>query len=90
MSAYTLRVLNDSMRPRYRRNDILILDPDVACAAEDDVFIKLWNGERMVKQLLIKQADEIVVTDVNDGEGQTIAKADIEYIHCVTDIMRAK
>lgn len=86
--AYALRVRGDSMRPRIRGGQIIVADPDTAYAPEDDVVVKLKSGEYMVKELLVERHDEIVVTSVNNGERRTIAKADIEYIHCVVDIMR--
>ncbi|WP_293000065.1 S24 family peptidase [Nevskia sp.] len=87
-NAYALRVRGDSMRPRIRSGQIIVADPDTVYAPEDDVVVMLKSGEYMVKELLVERNDEIVVTSVNNGERRTIAKADIEYIHCVVDIMR--
>ncbi len=87
VNAYALRVRGDSMRPRIRNGEIIVADPDKVYGPEDDVVVKLVSGEYMVKELLIERADEIVVTSVNNGERRTIAKANIEYIHRVVDIM---
>lgn len=86
--AYALRVKGDSMRPRIRSGQIIVADPDTVYGPEDDVVVKLITGQYMVKELLVERADEIVVTSVNNGERWTIPKANIDYIHCVVDIMR--
>lgn len=86
--AYALRVKGDSMRPRIRSGQIIVADPDSVYNPEDDVVVKLRTGQLMVKELLVERSDEIVVTSVNNGERWTIPKSNIEYIHCVVDVMK--
>lgn len=87
VDAYALRVRGDSMRPRIRSGEVIVADPDAGYMPENDVVVKLKNGEYMVKELLIDRADDVVVTSVNNGERRTISKADIEYIHRVIAVM---
>lgn len=78
-NAYALRVKGDSMQPRIRPGEYLIVEPNRGVAPGDDVVVQLKNGRKMVKQLLLMRAGELTLGSINQAHHQvTIALEDLE------------
>lgn len=85
-NAYALRVKGDSMHPAIRHGAFVIVEPNGRCVPGDYVAISLVDGRKMVKELVIERADEIVIESVNGNHRMTISRSDIEQMHAVSAV----
>ncbi len=88
-NAYALRVRGDSMHPAIRHGSFVVVEPNSRCVPGEYVAIALVDGRKMVKELMIERADEIVVESVNGNHRQIIARTDISLIHPVAAVISA-
>lgn len=87
-NAYALRVKGDSMQPRIRPGELIIVEPNVQVNPGDDVVVRTRAGRKMVKQLLMKRAGEITLGSINQEHRQTtISLEEVESIQFVAAIM---
>lgn len=83
-AAYALRVKGDSMHPRYRAGEFIVVTPSVEALPGRDVVVKLKDGRKLLKLLNWIRGDEIQLLSINDGYAPTTLSADeIESIHRV-------
>lgn len=58
--AFAVRVVGDSMEPKYRQGDIIIFSPAVAVNTGDDCFVRMSDPhETTFKQVFFEQAGDI-------------------------------
>ena len=50
--AFALRVTDDTMAPRYKRGEYMLVEPDTPAAVGDDVLVLLVTGETLFRCLL--------------------------------------
>lgn len=82
--AYALRVKGESMHPRYRAREFIVVTPSIEAQPGNDVVVKLKDGRKLLKQLNRIHDDEIQLVSINDGyEPATIQRDEIEDIHRV-------
>ena len=82
--AYALRVKGDSMHPRYRASEFVIITPSIEPQPGRDVLVKMKDGRKLLKQLNWIRGDEIQLLSINDGYGPTTLSIDeIESIQRV-------
>ena len=86
-NAYALRVRGDSMHPAIRHGAFVIVEPNGRCVPGEYVAIALRDGRKMVKELVIERADEVVVESVNGNHRRTISRDDIESMHSVAAVI---
>lgn len=80
--AYAVRVKGDSMQPRFRAGEIVIVEPGAAVVPGDDVVVRAVSGRKMVKRLLFQRGNELTLGSVNDRHPPlTISLEEIESIH---------
>lgn len=65
--AYALRVRGDSMRPRIKSGEFIIVEPDSPTHPGDDVVVLCKDGRKMVKELLYQRDGEITLGSINNG-----------------------
>ena len=83
-NAYALRVRGDSMHPRYRAGEFVVIEPNIEPQEGDDVIVICHNGKKMLKQLNWRRDGEIQFLSVNNGYGPlTIPAREIESIQLV-------
>lgn len=83
-AAYALRVKGDSMHPRYRAGEYIVVTPSIEAQPGRDVVVKLRDGRKLLKQLNWVRSGEVQLLSINDGYGPTTLSADeIESIHRV-------
>lgn len=87
--AYALRVKGDSMHPAIRHGSFVVVEPHGTCVPGEYVVIALRDGRKMVKELVIERADEVVVESVNGNRRMTFEKAEIEKMHAVAAVVAA-
>lgn len=86
--AYGLRVRGDSMRPRIKSGEYIVVEPNSEAQPGDDVVVKFLDGSAVVKELLwIRDGDLRLGSINNEVQPITRSLTDIAYIHRVAAIM---
>jgi phage repressor protein C with HTH and peptisase S24 domain len=79
--AYALEISGDSMKPAYRKGDIIIVSPAAPVRKGDRVVVKTRNGEVMVKELRRKNSKAVELKSLNtDHRDRTLSMTDIDWI----------
>lgn len=82
VNAYGVRVKGDSMQPRFRAGEIVIVEPGAAVIPGDDVIVRTRDGRKMVKRLLFQRGRELALGSINDRHPTlTISLDEIESMH---------
>lgn len=83
-AAYALRVKGDSMHPRYRAGEFVVLTPSIEALPGRDVVVILKNGKKLLKLLNWVRDGELQLLSINNGyTPMTIDLSEIERIHRV-------
>lgn len=83
-SAYALRVRGDSMHPRYRAGEFVVVTPLQEAQPGQDVVVKLTSGKKLLKQLNWIRAGEIQLLSINNHYGpMTLLLREVESIQRV-------
>lgn len=85
--AYVLRIKGDSMFPAIRNGWYMVVEPNGAICNGEYVALKLKDGRRLVKELLFRHSDSLVLQSANGSQRLTIEKKDIEQIYPVAAIV---
>lgn len=87
-NAYALRVKGDSMQPRIRPGELLVIEPSARVEPGADVVVRTRDGRKMVKQLLFRRGEDVTLGSVNIAHRQvTISTEEIESMHVVSAIV---
>lgn len=87
-ATYALRVKGDSMRPRIKNGEFIVIEPHHEPQPGDDVVVCLHDGRKLVKELLYTRDGEVTLGSINNGHGNlTFTLAEIEKIHYVAAIV---
>lgn len=87
--AYGLRVKGDSMWPRIRSGEFVVIEPSATVHPGDEVFVRTKDGHNMIKIMSKTRDGDYQFTSVNaDHRPITIAPHDIEIIHFVSAIVK--
>lgn len=82
--AYALRCIGDSMRPRIKDREFVVVEPNHAIEPGDEVLVKAKDGRVMVKEFLYQRAGRTHLISVNEAHGTLALKdEDIEKMHYV-------
>lgn len=82
--AYALRIKGDSMHPRYRAGEYVVVTPSIEAQPGRDVVVKLHDGNCVLKQLNWIRDDELQLLSINNGyEPMTIARQEIDCVERV-------
>lgn len=80
-AAYALRVKGDSMHPRYRAGEFIVVTPSIEPQPGRDVVVKLKSGQKLLKQLNWIKSGEVQLLSINNGYApMTIDITEIEGI----------
>lgn len=83
-NAYALRVRGDSMHPRYRAGEFVVVEPNIEPQVGDDVVVECLSGKKMLKQLNWHKEGEIQLLSINNGYAPlTIPDHEVLAIHLV-------
>ena len=66
-AAYALRVRGDSMRPRIKSGEHIVVEPSIEALPGDDVVVKFTDDTAVVKELLWIRDDEVCLGSINNG-----------------------
>lgn len=87
--AYALRVRGDSMHPRYRAGEFIVVEPSIEAMPGDDVVVALHDGRKLLKELNWERDGEVQLLSVNNHFGPlTLPRADIQFIQLVAGRVR--
>lgn len=88
-SAYALRCRGDSMKPRIKDGEFVIVEPNTPPSPGDEVLVKAMDGRVMVKELLFIRDGQVHLLSVNETHGKlTIPIEEIDCMHLVTGIIK--
>lgn len=83
-AAYALRVRGDSMHPRYRAGEYVVVAPTGEPRIGGDVVVACHDGRKMLKQLNWIRDGEIQLLSINgDYAPETMSLADVMTIQNV-------
>jgi phage repressor protein C with HTH and peptisase S24 domain len=83
-NAYALRVRGDSMQPRIRPGELVVVEPSKAVMPGNDVVVRTRDGRKMVKQLLYQRGGAVTLGSINQSHKQlTISVEEIESMHFI-------
>ncbi|MBW0450871.1 S24 family peptidase [Paraburkholderia phenoliruptrix] len=82
--AYALRCIGDSMRPRIKDREFVVVEPNHLIEPGDEVLVKSKDGRVMVKEFLYERAGRVHLISVNEAHAPiALAKDEIEKMHYV-------
>jgi phage repressor protein C with HTH and peptisase S24 domain len=85
--AFAMYVVNDSMEPRYRQGDLLLVHPRRPVRPGNDVLCVRVSENRehlaMIKQLVRMNTKEIVLLQFNPRKEIVVARRDLASLHRV-------
>lgn len=88
VNTYALRVRGDSMRPRIKSGEFIVVEPNHQVEPGDDVVVCLLDGRKMVKELLYIRDGDLTLGSINNGHGNiTVAMANVDKMHYVAAII---
>lgn len=89
-NTYALRVKGDSMRPRIKPGEFIVIEPNHAIAIGEEVVVKTVDEQRMVKILSRRQGGEVEFRSVNEVDHPpfTLDEKQIEEMHYIGAIVK--
>lgn len=83
-AAYAVRVRGDSMHPRYRAGEFVVVTPGIEAQTGSDVVVSLKDGRKLLKELNWQRDGEVQLLSINGSFAPlTLDQADILFIHRV-------
>ena len=87
--AYSLKCVGESMKPRIKNGEFVIVEPSHACVSGDEVLIKCIKGRVMVKELLYIRDGMVHLASVNEAHPKIIIEqSEISVMHYVAGIVK--
>lgn len=87
--AYALRCNGESMRPRVKHNEFVVVEPNTQIQNGDEVLAKSMDGRVMVKELAYVRDGIVHLSSVNERHGMVrIPQDQIERLHFVAGIVK--
>lgn len=88
-NAYALRCRGDSMKPRIRDGEFVVVEPNSEAIPGDEILLKTKDGRVMVKTFLYRRDGKVHVMSVNEAHPpQAFDLVDIDKIHPVAAIVK--
>lgn len=87
--AFALRVRGDSMHPRYRAGEFVVVEPGVEPQPGDDVVVALHDGRKLLKELNWARDGEVQLLSINNHFGPlTLSLTEVLRIQLVAGRVR--
>lgn len=88
-NAYALRCKGDSMAPRIKDGEFVVIEPNAAPHPGDEVMVKSEDGRVMVKELLYVRDGIVHLASVNESHGRiSIPLNQVAAMHLVVGIVK--
>lgn len=88
--AYAVRVRGDSMVPRYRPGEVLVVSPNTAVEDGDEVYVALLSGERLLKVARRSPGGWILESENRAYPARFVKKGEIGTMHPILWIRPAR
>jgi len=89
-NAYALKVVGNSMEPRIRSGEFVLVEPNKTFVAGDEVLVRTISGQSMIKVFMYARDGLIRLLSVNDAHPPiTIADDEVDKIHFVGAIVKS-
>lgn len=86
-NTYALRCKGDSMRPRIKHGEFVVIEPNRPPSIGKEVMVKTVDGRKMIKILAYQRHDSIELHSINENHKPiTLDLADVESIQHVGGI----
>lgn len=90
-NAYSLRCKGDSMLPRIKDGEFVVVEPSHPVEAGDEVLVRAHDERVMVKTFLYSRAGRTHLSSINENHPPIVIDNDmIERIHFVGAIVKSK
>jgi phage repressor protein C with HTH and peptisase S24 domain/DNA-binding transcriptional regulator YiaG len=87
--AYAIECSGDSMRPRIKHGEFVIVEPNHPIQPGEEVMVKSKDGRVMVKELAYKSAGRYTLLSINEAHGKiTLHEDEIDKMHYVAGIAK--
>jgi phage repressor protein C with HTH and peptisase S24 domain len=88
-NAYALRCDGDSMTPRIKHGEFVVIEPNRTIAAGDEVLVKAIDGRVMVKEFLYRREGRVHLLSVNEEHRPIVLEqSQVEAMHFVAAIVK--
>lgn len=88
-NTYALRVKGDSMRPRIKPGEFVVIEPNHSVVAGEEVMVQTKDGRSMVKILAWRRGGTVELHSINeDHRPITIEEGNIAKMHYVGAIVK--
>lgn len=81
--AFIIRVVGTSMVPKFTPGDFALVEPNTEPDLEDDVLVRIQNGQTMIKRLLSRRGTHIRLGSYNTNEVLTFQKEEVTWVYYV-------
>lgn len=89
-NAYALRVKGDSMRPRIKHGEFVVIEPHHPPEPGDEVLVRTKDGKTMVKVLDFRRGGVVQLSSVNEEHKPlTVDEQEIDRLHYVAAIVKS-
>lgn len=89
-SMYALRCQGESMKPRIRHGEFVVIDPAHAYVPGDEVLVKSTEGKVMIKQLAYIRDGMVHLDSINESHSRiSIPQEQIEVIQYMAGIAKS-
>lgn len=88
--AYGLRVVGNSMNPRIKNNEFVLIEPGRDYVAGDDVLVKTVKGQAMIKEFIFYRDGQYRFDSVNaDYESIFLQEDEVVDVQYVAAILKS-
>lgn len=89
-NAYALRVKGDSMRPRIKPGEFVVILPNHSIPPGEEVMVKTIDGRCMIKRLGSRRGGLIELISINETDHRpiTLDESQVEKLHYVAAIVK--
>lgn len=89
-NAYGLKVVGNSMHPRIKNGEYVLIEPNHPYQTGDEVLVKTIDGRAMVKEFIYLRDGQYRLDSISDGYPPIfIDETQVERIHYVAAIVKA-
>ncbi|MGZ4954122.1 MAG: S24 family peptidase [Methylobacter sp.] len=88
-NAYALRCVGDSMKPRIKDGEFVIVEPNSEPIPGDEVLLRSVDGRVMVKTFLYIRDNRVHLMSINEAHPpQSFALEEVDKIHYISAIVK--
>ncbi|MBP5054947.1 XRE family transcriptional regulator [Pseudomonas chlororaphis] len=89
-NAYGLKVIGDSMHPRIKNGEFVLIEPNKTFIAGDEVMVKTHDGRSMIKEFIYLRDGVYRFDSVNQDHSPIhLAQVEVDKVHLVSGILKS-